>query len=420
MKNEESLVQKCMQWGVSEHFLRTDKLAQQWMDFKDSTDEPDTEVMVQAFLDMKLDTYEENNPPCKDMVQGWITTIRRLEPDSAWRWSKIFIRGYAKHLESLKKRVELTTPCYPDQIFPVIEALCLRNTRNHVKCKARALGLLISTIRGSRSHEIAQINLSSVTLAHGILNLSPTGRKGVSSATQCIRLHVEAFSVPKLAKFCPVSLYQQLISLVTRNNNLKLGTGTTTPDKAKDRCHVIDTEINRLRKRGKDIASFRPHGLRVGIAHLLMALGRSDKEIMEFIGWQADESLTRYLAGIDRSTLQSDLASIIEINRAMPIQRALQEVFQLYDDPKGMEMFRKWRYLCGNGDEFSPQTPTRLRSCVQAGRQKSEHEDIKKPKSTARSIVEKTAGKLKTSGARRHIIKTFKIKNVKRKARLVR
>ena len=128
---------------------------------------------------------------------------------------------------------------------------------------------------------------------------------------------------------------------------------------------------------------------------------------MEYVGWQSETSLHRYLAGIDRGILRQDLRRQGLGPTDKPIQQALQEVFSRYKDPDIIGIFEKWRTICGSGNQrglsMACKRQPEIYSPTETPQVMIVHSDTK------RKNVSKRETKCKKGG-----VKPFKIKYISR------
>ena len=99
--------------------------------------------------------------------------------------------------------------------------------------------------------------------------------------------------------FCPVRSHSLLLKKHQVDSETLLSSWSKKEIQSAQRNKIIKDTFDQYKiLNTRKIPHFQSHGLRVGLAHLLVALGVSRDEICQYIGWRSEESAARYMFGI--------------------------------------------------------------------------------------------------------------------------
>ena len=291
-----------------------------------------------------VEEYMKNRtkPLAPYTLNKWISAIKAEEPDADWSWWKMAKRGYAKEQTEAGYRIQLTLPAYPDETTPVLlKAAQEAKTAQDI---AFCLGLSLSLIRGLRSSDVAQLKWEEARIENNMLIARPAARKGVGASQKFLLTQLAEIKEEKIKSICPVRLYSRLRNALQGENckTLYLGTATENPHAARDRNY----RVKRIAREVK-LPAFRCHSLRPTVAQILLAMGVSEREIAEYVGWENINMVRRYTFAMDRSEMTKDLKKFMKISKEGSLQEKVHKVIAHFEDPKAIAVFSKWRSLAG-------------------------------------------------------------------------
>ena len=155
-------------------------------------------------------------------------------------------------------------------MIPIVREITISNSDFHDM--SFAFGLMISLCNGARSSDLDKIYLNKIEKQNNILNLKPSGRKGVSATTRVINLQIKVFELEKILDICPAKIFDDMLSIDVEN----LEVSVADASKAKS----SSLRNNMFRKWSEKIGYPKCltdratlHGMRVGCSMILIAAG---------------------------------------------------------------------------------------------------------------------------------------------------
>lgn len=274
-------------------------------------------VLIIEFLQSQVDTRSKNRAPMKlATVDSWIYYLRvafELNEIPTHFFNSILISrwraSYRDKLLLVGAGPMLTTPILPDDARHILDLLLERvesAQTTFAKFFASRLFSIITILffKGRRMSDVLKAKVSDmVKVPAGHITITPALNKTCRSAELSRVIHIRSIK----DRHCPLKalrVYSRARLLYFKDSRYA----------TRDQGYIWPNRMGKIWSSQALISNFTPilrslpghltiHGLRVGLAMTLSAIGIEDEEIMSYMKWSSSSSLDRYRAG-------SDLASI--------------------------------------------------------------------------------------------------------------